>query len=106
VAQLFSLGGYTFMKNTFTILVSGLLLCGCCSMTNGSSAERLFLSEHPNATILSMTRNDEVAPNDPTRSFVDIGFVYRNPDATEHEEVLHYKHSTHGWYLAKKEQLR
>jgi hypothetical protein len=29
VAQLFSLGGYTFMKITFTILLSSLLLCGC-----------------------------------------------------------------------------
>jgi hypothetical protein len=29
VAQLFSLGGYAFMKTTFIIVLSGLLLCGC-----------------------------------------------------------------------------
>jgi PBP1b-binding outer membrane lipoprotein LpoB len=29
VAQLFSLGGYTFMKNTLLILLSAFLFCGC-----------------------------------------------------------------------------
>ncbi len=37
-AQLFSLGGYTFMKNTFTILLSGLLLCGCSQKQAASTA--------------------------------------------------------------------
>ena len=104
--ELGSLGGYAFMKITSIIFLLGLLFCGCSSMPGSSSAERLFLSEHTNATILSTNRDDAFYPNDATRSFVDIGFVYRNADGTEHEEVLHYKRSTHGWYLAKKEQIR
>jgi hypothetical protein len=89
---------------TAVLLVS--LFTGCSSMPGSSAAERRFLSEHPNATVLSETKNDEFEPHDATRCFADFGFVYRNADGTEHEEVLHYKRSTHGWYLAKNEQIR
>lgn len=94
------------MKITSIIILLGLACCGCSSMTSGSSAERQFLGEHPKATILSRSRNDEFEPNDPDQSFADFGFVYQDTDGTVHEEVLHYKHSTHGWYLAKIDQLR
>jgi hypothetical protein len=94
------------MKTTSIIVLSGLLLCGCSSMPGSSSAERLFLAEHPNATILSVTKSDEYEPHDATRCYADFGFVYRNEDGTEHEDVLHYKRSAHGWYLAKRDQIK
>ena len=94
------------MKTTSIIVLSGLLLCGCSSLPGNSSAQEQFRRDHPNATILSTTRDDAFYPNDVARSSMDIGFVYRNADGTEHEEVLHYKRSTHGWYLEKAEQIR
>jgi hypothetical protein len=93
------------MNTASIIVLSGLLLCGCSSLP-GNSAQEQFRREHPDATILSTNRNDAFYPNDATRSFLDIGFVYVNADGTEHEEVLHYKRSTHGWYLAKTDQIR
>jgi hypothetical protein len=72
----------------------------------GNSAQKQFRREHPNATILSTNRDDAYYSNDAARSFMDVGFVYRDPDGTEHQEVLHYKRSTHGWYLEKTEQIR
>ena len=93
------------MKTTSIIVLSGLFLCGCSSLP-GNSAQKQFRREHPNATILSTTRDDAFYPNDAARSFMDIGFVYQNADGTEHEQVLHYKRSTHGWYLKKKDQIR
>jgi hypothetical protein len=94
------------MKTTFIIILSGLLLCGCSSFPGNSSAQEQFHREHPDSAILSTTRNDALYPNDAARSFMDIGFEYRNADGTEHEEVFHYKRSTHGWYLEKSEQIR
>jgi len=38
VAQLFSLGCYTFMKNTLIIILSGLLLCGCSQKQASSTS--------------------------------------------------------------------
>jgi hypothetical protein len=96
----------TLLKITSIMVLSGLLLCGCRSLPGNSSTQEQFCREHPDATILSTTRNDAFYPNDAARSFMDIGFVYRDADGTEHEEVLHYKRSAHGWYLEKKEQIR
>jgi hypothetical protein len=36
VAQLSTLGCYTFMKNTCTLILSGLLLCSCCTQKQAS----------------------------------------------------------------------
>ena len=101
-------GGYAFMKTTSIIVLSGLLLCGCSSVGPGSPSEkRRFLSEHPNVTILAMTNNDASEHSQTgIRRYADWGFVYRNADGTEHEEVWHYNYSNHGWHLAKKEQIR
>ena len=93
------------MKRIICILFP-IILCGCSSMPGSLSAQERLLRDHPNATILSMTRNDEYEPDNADRCFVDFGFLYRNVDGTEHEEVLHYKRSAHGWYLATTEQIR
>jgi hypothetical protein len=45
VAQLFSLGCYTFMKTTLTILLSGLLLCGCSQKQATSARPAIDLVE-------------------------------------------------------------
>ena len=89
-----------------TCILFPIFFCGCSSVPGSSSAQERFLREHPNAMILSVTKNDEFEPHDATRCYADFGFVYRNADGTEHEEVWHYNRSTHGWYLVKKEQTR
>ena len=94
------------MKTLLSLVLLSLLLIGCSSMPGTSSAQKQFFCEHPDVTILSMTRDDAFYPHDAARSFVDIGFVYRNADGAGHEEVLHYKRSSHGWHLEKKEQIR
>ena len=45
MAQLFSLGCYTFMKNTLTIILSGLLLCGCSQKQASSARPAIDLVE-------------------------------------------------------------
>jgi hypothetical protein len=46
VAQLFSLGGLTFMKHTFTILLLGAIFCGCSKKqaTNAVPAADLIIA--------------------------------------------------------------
>jgi hypothetical protein len=97
------------MKTTTSTLalIAAAVLAGCSTLPGSSAAQRRFLSEHPNATILSVTKNDALEhSSSETRHYADFGFVYRNPDGTEHEEIWHYNHSIRGWYLVKKDQTR
>jgi uncharacterized protein YcfL len=94
------------MKTSLIVILAVFLifLCGCSSVPGSCSVQKRFLREHPNATILSVTTNDEFVhhAHAPTRCYADFGFVYRNADGAEHEEVWHYNRST----LVKKEQIR
>ena len=45
MAQLSTLGCYTFMKNTLTVLLSGLLLCGCSQKQASSARPAIDLVE-------------------------------------------------------------
>jgi hypothetical protein len=51
VAQLFSLGGYTFMKNTLIVLLSGLLLCGCSQKQASSAGSAIDLVQAGKDTV-------------------------------------------------------
>jgi len=81
-----------------------IFLSGCGSF---QSVQSHFSHEHPGATILSQTSDDAIEhQRGTTTGHRDIGFVYRDADGTEHQEVWHYTYSNHGWQFVKKEQIR
>jgi len=98
------------MRQILFILLPAIL-CGCGSLPRSWSAFDQFRREHPDTTILTMTKREVIDPaNTPpqwvTRRYADFIFVYQSADGTEHEEIWRYNHSIHGWYFEKKEQTR
>ena len=86
----------------FVAIFTSLFFSWLIPMLMRRQLQDAFLREHPGATILSTTSNDAIDTPGPR----NIGFVYRNADGTEHQDIWHFGYSDHGWRPVKKEQIR
>jgi hypothetical protein len=107
------LGGYTFMKNTLTIILSGLLICGCSQkQASSASPETDFVQAGRDITcnhglsILHVTKRDGssvtgircvIDPGKKTEHVLTADTGTINPLFTKDGHVVLVELVLHGW---------
>lgn len=85
----------------FCILTLALVSLAGCQLPSIENAQRVFIHEHPTATVLGMS---EQLTN---HFYAQFHIYYMMPgDSVEHEDVWYYHHAAEAWVSGKKESVR